>query len=176
MNYIFDLDNTLIYSDYANNAAYKEAVQDVLHTDLEICGARITRADIAANFPQLSSVQMSEIVAEKEKLYAKYIGKTWLNVALLTMLKHLYVNNKRTILLTYSGKKRADNLLEFYGLSHIFTEKYYKEDFGKTSKYHFATDVLDIRPKNIVLFENETDGYRDAIAGGFVSQNIMRIV
>jgi len=51
MNYIFDLDNTLIYSDAANNLAYKEAVRNVVNSDLQIDGGRITRSDIAARRP-----------------------------------------------------------------------------------------------------------------------------
>ena len=113
MNYIFDLDNTLIYSDTANNLAYKDAVRNVVNGDLQIDGGRITRGDIAARFPKLSVAQLSKIIATKESLYPQYFDRTLLNPALLSILKQLAANQKRTILLTYGGKSRALQLLEY---------------------------------------------------------------
>ena len=62
MNYIFDLDNTLIYSDAANHLAYKEAVRNVIHKDLDIKSGRITRGDIASRYPNLTATQLSKII------------------------------------------------------------------------------------------------------------------
>ena len=176
MNYIFDLDNTLIYSDAANNLAYKEAVRNVVNGDLRIDGGRITRGDIAARFPNLSAAQLSKIIAAKESLYPQYFDKTLLNPALLSILKHLAANQKRTILLTYGGKNRALQLLEYYGIGKYFSEKYFKEDLSTMSKYKFATDVLELNSRKIVLFENETEGQREAVSDGFVKNNIIKIV
>ena len=176
MNYIFDLDNTLIYSDAANNLAYKEAVRNVVNGDLRIDGGRITRGDIAARFPKLSVAQLSKIIAAKESLYPQYFDRTLLNPALLSILKQLAANQKRTILLTYGGKNRALQLLEYYGIGKYFSEKYFKEDFSTMSKYKFATDVLELNSRKIVLFENETEGQREAVSDGFSVHNIIKIV
>ena len=176
MNYIFDLDNTLIYSDTANNLAYKEAVRNVIHKDLDIKSGRITRGDIASHYPNLTATQLSKIIKEKEKSYAKYFDFTLLNVALLNILKQLSSANQRTILMTYSGSERACQLLEFYGIDKYFSEKYYKEDFGNKSKYKFANEILSIDSRKIVLFENETEGQREAVSDGFAAHNIIKIV
>ncbi|MDD6003296.1 MAG: hypothetical protein PUC50_13995 [Bacteroidales bacterium] len=176
MNYIFDLDNTLIYSDAANNLAYKEAVRNVIHKDLDIRNGRITRGDIASRYPNLTATQLSKIIKEKEKSYAKYFDFTLLNIALLNILKQLSSANQRTILMTYSGSERAGQLLDFYGINKYFSEKYYKEDFGNKSKYKFATDILSIDSRKIVLFENETEGCSEAISDGFAAHNIIKIV
>ena len=176
MNYIFDLDNTLIYSDAANNLAYKEAVRNVVNSDLQIDGGRITRSDIAARFPNMSAALLSKIIAAKERLYPQFFDRTLLNPALLNILKHLAANQKRTILLTYGGQNRVAQLLEYYGIGKYFSEKYFKEDFGKISKYKFATDVLALNSQKIVLFENETDGQREAVRDGFAAHNIIKIV
>ena len=106
----------------------------------------------------------------------KHFNKTMLNNALLIVLKYLNNTNNRTILLTYSGKNRAEQLLEYHGISNLFCEKYFKEDFGKISKYKFAENVLDIDAQSIVLFENETEGCNEAINDGFVKNNIIKIV
>ena len=78
--------------------------------------------------------------------------------------------------MTYSGSERAGQLLDFYGINKYFSEKYYKEDFGNKSKYKFATDILSIDSHKIVLFENETEGCREAISDGFAVHNIIKIV
>lgn len=176
MNYIFDLDNTLIYSDLANNFSYKEAVRNILNEDLNITAGRITRNDLKTMFPNLTTLQMSNIVHEKEKKYKTYFNMTILNTALVMILKYLSENNKRTILLTYSGKNRAEQLLKYHGIDNLFAEKYYKEDYGKNTKYKFATDVLAINSHNLVLFENETESLNDAVNNGIIKNNIIKIV
>ena len=176
LNYIFDLDNTLIYSDAANNLAYKDAVKTVINKDLDTACGRITRSYISERYPNITANQLSKIIKEKGKSYAKYFELTLQNVALLNILKHLSATNNRTILMTYSGRERACQLLDFYGIDKYFSEKYYKEDFGNKSKYKFATDILSIDSRKIVLFENETEGCREAINDGFAAHNIIKIV
>ncbi len=176
MDYIFDLDNTLIYSDYANNISYKEAIKNVIGANLNISCPRITRNCIATQFPDLSADDMSKVIQEKERQYKKHINKTILNTALVDVLRYIKRNNMSSILLTYSAKYRAEQLLEFHGISNLFSAKYYKEDYGEKSKYKYATSVLGLKGSDIILFENEQGGMNEAMCNGIVQRNIIKFV
>ena len=176
MNYIFDLDNTLIYSDLANNISYSEAVKNVIGANLDVCCPRITRGSIKAMFPELSADELSKVVQEKERQYAQHISKTMLNIALVDALKYLKANNMPAILLTYSTKHRAEQLLTFQGISNLFAAKYYKEDYGKNTKYKFATSALGFKNSEIILFENEQEGMCEAVNDGIMQKNIIKFV
>lgn len=176
MNYIFDLDNTLVYSDFANNIAYREAVKNVIGADLEICRTRITRDNIAMQFPNLSATEISKVIQEKEHQYEKHINKTILNTALVDVLKYMKGKNMSSILLTYSSKHRAEQLLRFHGISNLFSAKYYKEDYEGKSKYKYATTTLGLNGSDIILFENEQEGMCEAVSDGIAQKNIIRFV
>lgn len=176
MNYIFDLDNTLIYTDFANNIAYREAVKNIIGADLEICCSRITRDSIAMLFPNLSATEMSKVIQEKEHQYEKHINKTILNTALVDVLKYMKGKNMSSILLTYSSKHRAEQLLRFHGISNLFSAKYYKEDYEGKSKYKYATTTLGLNGSDIILFENEQEGMCEAVSDGIAQKNIIRFV
>lgn len=176
MIYIFDLDNTLIYSDIANNISYREAIRNVIGTELNICCPRITRSSITTQFPNLSTDEMSKVIQEKELHYAKHINKTMLNTALVNALKYMRDNDMTSILLTYSSKRRAEQLLKFHGISNLFSAKYYKEDYNGKSKYKYATSTLGLRSSDIILFENEQEGMNEALCDGINRKNIIRFV
>lgn len=61
--FVFDMDNTLIKTDKANNLAYSEAISSVLGVNCNIeNGKRFTRNELKELFPQLSQAQIDEII------------------------------------------------------------------------------------------------------------------
>ena len=176
MIYIFDLDNTLIYSDLANNISYREAIRNVIGADLNICCPRITRSSLTKQLPNLSSNDLSKVIQEKEVQYEKHINKTILNSALVDVLKYMKDNGMSSILLTYSSKHRAEQLLMYHGISDLFSAKYYKEDYEGKSKYKYATSTLGLKDSDIILFENEQEGMNEAVCDGIIRKNIIRFI
>ena len=64
--FVFDMDNTLIKTDKANNLAYSEAISSVLGVNCNIeNGKRFTRNELKELFPQLSQAQIDEIIERK---------------------------------------------------------------------------------------------------------------
>ena len=116
--FVFDMDNTLIKTNKANNLAYSEAISIVLGVKSGIdLGGRFTRNKLKTTFPDLTEAQFSEIVARKEKCFKSYIKETELNQNLFRLLKLLHQERYHTILLTNSHSGRAINLCNYYNLA-----------------------------------------------------------
>lgn len=152
--FIFDLDNTLVYTDSANNMAYIEAIQVVMNisfinSDIK----RITRIELANMLPECSQEQLSKIILYKENIYPNYLDQTTLNTNLLKLLVLLHKNRCETILLTECRRNRAIALCEYHGLMKYFSQYYFLENYNGKSKYYFLSE-LGINAADCVLFEN----------------------
>lgn len=89
--FVFDMDNTLIKTDKANNLAYSEAIRSVLSVNCNIeNGKRFTRNELKDLFPQLTQTQIDEIIDRKEKSFESYLNETELNNNLFSILKCLH--------------------------------------------------------------------------------------
>ena len=172
--YIFDLDNTLVKTNKANNNSYHEAIHTVMDEDVHIRKKRFTRMDLSWAFPQLSSFQISEITRLKELYYVNHIHETVLNIQLVKCLKLLNNDGCETILLTESRRKRAQQICDYYALTHLFSKKCCFEDYnGKTKYQHLET--LNVSLKSIVLFENDQMEIRRAVQNGISENQIITI-
>ena len=71
--FVFDMDNTLIKTNKANNLAYAEAINLILGVKYDIDhNERFTRNKLMAIFPDLAETQFSKIVAYKERCFESY--------------------------------------------------------------------------------------------------------
>lgn len=172
--FVFDLDNTLIKTNRANNNSYKEAIFAVTGRNVEIKKERFTRIDLSSVLPNISASQITEIVAEKEKCYAKHIYETTLNKQLVKILKLLKDSGNETIMLTESRKTRAQQVCEYYDLTQYFSQQYYLDDYGETSKYQYLK-MLKKSLEPIVLFENERLEIQRAIKNGMSENQIIKV-
>ena len=172
--FVFDLDNTLVKTNKANNESYKAAIRIVTGMDCDFKPQkRFTRSDLKNCFPILSEDYYSAIVVEKENLFGNFIDKTRLNRSLYAILKALHDNGNKTILLTNSHKKRAMQLCKHYGLNQYFSEMYFYEDYSH-NKYDFLIEK-GYKTDSIVFFENEKRSVKEAIKCALNKSNIIKI-
>ena len=172
--FVFDLDNTLVKTNRANNKAYKEAIQIVLGNVATIRKGRITRSDLLTFFPGLSKPQFDAIVKLKEDLYVKYLHETALNKQLSKMLKLLKEEGNETILLTECSRIRANQVCDYYSVTPLFNKLYFKEDYKNGNKYQFLETMI---PSicSVVLFENEKSEIKRARKHGLLENQIITI-
>lgn len=172
--FVFDMDNTLIKTNKANNLAYSEAISLVLGVKSGIdLGGRFTRNKLKATFPDLTETQFSEIVACKEKCFKSYIKETELNQNLFRLLKLLHQERHHTILLTNSHSGRAISLCNYYNLTKYFVQRFFHEDCID-NKYTLLKS-LGYDLQNVVLYENEEDSASEAIANGINLEKIIKV-
>ena len=174
ITYVFDLDNTLVITNVANNESYKDAIRMVVNRNISISSRRrITRHNLITVVPDLSSVQVEKIIRMKELFFSRYMDSTMLNKYLTKMLKKLHECGNETILLTNSHMARALQVCSFYGLDQFFSSQYYFENY-QCNKYQFLKDKgYDM--ESIVLFENDSKSIRVAASNGIDINNIIKV-
>ena len=172
--YVFDLDNTLVKTNTANNKSYQEAIGKYVSFDVEISASRrFTRDDLFNVFPKIDDAIIEKIVSLKEQLFEKYLSETKLNENLFRILV-LLNNREDVLLLTDSRTRRAKQILAYYSLSPFFSGMYYHENFLDCNKYQFL-EKIGIDKTQVVLFENSQREKYNAIKNGIVASQIIKV-
>ena len=115
--YVFDLDNTLIYTDSLNNDSYNYALkyQGLSHINKF---KRITREIVFENYPNINKIQMCEIINLKCEYFINNLHITEVNESLVTLLRSQEKND--CILWTSAEERRARAILEYYNMNNLF--------------------------------------------------------
>ena len=173
----FDLDGTLIDTDYANFLSYKKAIEQIKSSQFNVTikpKKRITRKNIRTFVPDLSEEEYKKIIKIKESLYHLYLGDTKLNEAVADMLNKY--SDKQIFLVTNSHKERADFLLNHFNLINKFTRKYYKENMTNENKFQHVLSTLRIDSSLVFVFENNESEINAAVIAGIPLENILKVV
>ena len=174
---IFDLDGTLVNSNYANFLSYQRAIQLVLNTKIKFphcCDERFTRKTLTKKIPELNDIECEKIIELKNKIYSEHLNNIDLNVLAAKILNKYFKTNK-LILATNSRKERAIMVLRHYELMDMFEYKFYKEDVNETNKFEYVLTTLGIPPLSAIIFENEKSEINAAIHSGIPNENIFSI-
>jgi beta-phosphoglucomutase len=173
----FDLDGTLVNTDLVNFNAYKEAIQNILKSKIDLDfnpGKRFNRNLLWELMPQLTEAQFEQIVTEKETSFEKHLRDTTTNSRVIELLK-VYNNTNKIVLVTNCRENRALITLKYHGLADCFNHKFFKQTNNANNhvnKYMFALKTLRLSPKNIVVIENERCEIEDAIIAGIEENNV----
>lgn len=174
---LFDLDGTLVSTDYANFLSYKKAIELVVQSQsLAINPSkRITREAIRTFIPNLSEEDYEKIIKIKERLYPDFLHETRLNRTVASILEKN--SDKEIILVTNSRQERATMLLNHHNISGKFDHCFYRENMKSSrNKFQKVLSVLQIPASSVIVFENSESEIDAAIAIGITSENIFAVV
>lgn len=167
----FDMDGTLIDTDFANFLSYKKAIHSVTQNGFDLSynpKLRFNRQILKITFPHLSQNDYERIIHEKEEYYKDYLHETKLNTKIADILIKYFQTNK-TVLVTNCRKDRALMTLNHFGLADKFSNIYFRKftDNGvKINKFKNAISKLGVPPNLVIAFENEEIEIIDAQKAG----------
>lgn len=176
----FDMDGTLIDTDFANFLSYQEAIKSVIQSETEIQyvpNERFNRTTLNKVVPSLTEEKLDEIIKQKEFNYNKHLTQTKLNKSVSDILIQ-YSKTNKTVLVTNCREDRAVLTLEYHKLidkfSHLFFKQLGDKD-NRVNKYKNALNSLSLSAQTVIAFENEKIEIEDAKLAGIPIDNIISL-
>lgn len=174
----FDMDGTLVDTDYANYLAYHQAIELVVGQKKSVPFNERTRFDkrtLVKFYPQLSNEEYQAIIQLKDKFYENFLSETRLNEDLVRALRHAS-DKQQTVLVTNANRARAMLTLQHHGIVDYFNQLFFGEcSVNVSSKYENALHLLCVDADEVIIFENDLNEITKALKLGIKQQNIIHI-
>ncbi|MGU8855878.1 HAD hydrolase-like protein [Clostridium perfringens] len=150
--YVFDLDNTLIYTDYLNNAAYNYSLKCNDLSPINNC-KRITREIVFESYPQLNNIQKDKIVKLKQQYFINNLHLTKGNDLLIKMLH--FENKDNSILWTSADKTRVAALLDYYDINKLFKNIFFSSKTKVEYDIKKICELHECEEEQLVFYEDD---------------------
>jgi beta-phosphoglucomutase-like phosphatase (HAD superfamily) len=176
----FDLDGTLVDTNFANFLSYKKAIQSVTKSEIDLVyvpNQRFNRSVLINKISNLTENEYDRIIKEKEHYYKDFLTETKINKTVTDIL-FKYSKANKNVLVTNCREERAVMILNYHGLMDKFSSVFFRQFNNgneKINKFQYAIQTLAISPKLIVVFENEKSEIEDAIQAGIISYNLIKL-
>lgn len=177
---LFDMDGTLVDTDFANFLSYKNAIKLVIDHEEKIqynFNKRFNRSTLKSILPKLNESEFEKIIEIKEKNYKDYLIHTKLNKTIADILLQ-YSKSNSTILVTNCREDRALATLDYYNLTDKFSKLLFRQISSsgeRINKYKNAISSLNLATQSVMVFENENKEIEDAIMAGIPINNILSL-
>ena len=176
----FDMDGTLIDTDYANYLSFRDAIQTILNPINAIRfnpNERFNRSILKREYPSLEDIMYQEIIHLKEKLYSENISQTK-TISFVCDILAQFSKCNTTVLVTNCREERAVMTLNQHNLTNNFTHKFFRKSIDidfHINKFENALTCLKLNPKTVIVFENESFEIEEAIKAGIPIENIISV-
>lgn len=174
----FDMDGTLVDTNYANYLAYQKAIKITIGNNKNLKfnhNYRFDKSYLVRFYPNITEQEYKSIISLKGVFYDEFLGETKLNDIVADFLLRSSRFNK-TILVTKSNKNRALSTLRYHNLIEYFNDFLFAENIKVSSnKYESAINELMINPNNITVIEDDIIEISNAKKSGVIKKNIIHV-
>ena len=169
-----DMDGTLIDTDSCNTTSYKAAMEVVLGSSYAelFDEERIERTALYSKLSWISEEQLTQIVALKEKFYAKYIDEVEIIPSTMEILK-MFINANKTVLVSNARRSRVMQTLQHLHIEGLFDAIVTKDDCNGSDKFSATISKFHLNPEKVWVFENEEAQAMDAVKAGINVKHII---
>lgn len=149
--YVFDLDNTLIYTNLLNNNSYNYALNRQGLGSISNC-ERITRDIVFMKYPHMNNEQIEEIIKLKQEFFVNNLQDTKPNKSLLSILKSQDANY--CVLWTSADETRVQALLEYYIVSTAFKKILFSNKINVLQDIEKMCELFGCKSEQLVFYED----------------------
>lgn len=150
--YIFDLDNTLVYTNKLNNIAYNYALKKYGFKKIN-SNNRITREIIIKSDNKFQKNELENIIKTKQEYFLKNIKQTKLNKKLFEIL--VSKKKENCVLWTAAEKIRVISILKFYKLENLFHFILFSNKTNLKKDINILLEKLECELKDLNFYEDE---------------------
>lgn len=176
----FDMDGTLVDTDFANFLSYKKAIQSFVQSESEIefnPNERFNRASLKIAVPNLTEAEYEKIIKKKEEIYDEHLSETKTIKTVVDILLK-YSKTNKTVLVTNCREDRAMLTLNYHKLTDKFSNLFFRgisDNGNRINKYKKAISSLSLSAQTVIVFENERPEIEDAILAGISINKIFSL-
>lgn len=149
--YIFDLDNTLIYTDSLNNDSYNYALKKLGLVTINDC-KRITRDVVFKKYPEVNKLQRNEIIELKQKFFINNLDNTRENASIVQTLESK--NIELCILWTSADESRVVAILEHYKICNRFKKILFSSKLEVANDVKKICEILNCGFEQLIFYED----------------------
>lgn len=149
MYYVFDLDNTIAYTDMLNSLSYKKALHNYGKL---LTNSRITRELVVEKFPSLSKNELSKIISLKQDFFSSNLDLITVNQNLIQLINK--TSKDQCILWTSADSDRALAILKYLKIEDQFSHIIFSEKDNVAADMNKIISAKNCNIKNLHVYED----------------------
>ncbi len=147
---VFDLDNTLVFTDMLNNESYNFALTKIGKERI-VDVKRITRNIVYSRY-ELTNDEKQQLIKTKQEYFVKNISKIDLNNDLISKLKEL--DSSKCILWTRAEKVRAEAILKYLQIGDCFSKVFYSPKHDLESDIKTICSFFNCKKEDLIFYDD----------------------
>ncbi|QKJ69182.1 HAD hydrolase-like protein [Glaesserella parasuis] len=183
---LVDFDNTLVFTNEANNLAYRRSIEDIAQMKMSdkqyqlvvssMPDQRITAAGLYEIISEILNtiLDVPKIATYKNKIYPAFISYIQKNDVLIRALENIKSNPEITIILvTNANPRRVIPILDFFDLENLFERIFYTNN--SLDKYSLVISQLNLDPDNLIIIDDDQNQLDSAKLAGVSDIRLIKI-
>ena len=148
---VFDLDNTLVFTDKLNNESYNYALSQIGKEKI-VDVKRITRATVYSRC-ELTENEKQQIVRIKQEYFINNIYKIEKNNELILKLRSL--NPPQCVLWTKAEKVRTEAILKYLCIDKCFSNVFYSPKNNIENDLEIICNLYNCSKEDLVFYDDD---------------------